>query len=59
MSGRSGVVGVGVVGQMIIGAGLIWDLTYDGHSHNPKALAERVLGKLEKFFSTHAIPLPH
>ena len=43
MSGRSGVLGVGVIGQMVIGAGIVWDLTYDGKSHDPIALAKRVI----------------
>ena len=58
MSGRSGVVGIGVVGQMVVGAGIVWDLTHDGKSHDPIALAERVLTGLEKFFVGHGIPLP-
>ena len=58
MSGRSGVIGVGVIGQMVIGAGIVWDLTYDGNSHDPIALAQRVLTKLEQFFTTHDIALP-
>ena len=56
MSGRSGVVGIGVVGEMVVGAGVLWDLTYDGTSHDPIALAERVLAKLEGFFVAHGIP---
>ena len=56
VSGRSGVLGVGVVGQMILGAGILWDLTYDGVSHDPIALAQRVLAKLEDFFVAHGIP---
>lgn len=55
LSGRSGVVGIGVVGEMVVGSGIVWDLTYDGASHNPIALAERVLGKLEKFLVAHGI----
>ena len=55
VSGRSGVVGIGVVGEMVVGAGILWDLTYDGTSHDPIALAERVLAKLEKFFVAHSI----
>jgi ABC-type uncharacterized transport system permease subunit len=58
MSGRSGVLGIGVIGQMVIGAGIVWDLTYDGNSLDPMALAERVMGKLEKFFVAHGIALP-
>jgi hypothetical protein len=56
VSGRSGVLGVGVLGQMILGAGILWDLTYDGVSHDPIALGQRVLAKLESFFVTHGIP---
>ena len=56
MSGRSGVVGIGVVGEMVLGAGVVWDLTYDGTSHNPIPLAERLLLKLEGFFVAHGIP---
>jgi hypothetical protein len=56
VSGRSGVIGVGVIGQMVLGAGIVWDLTYDGVSHDPLALAQRVLAKLEKFFVSHGIP---
>lgn len=55
VSGRSGVVGIGVVGEMVVGAGILWDLTYDGARHDPIALAERVLDKLEKFFVAHSI----
>lgn len=55
LSGRSGVVGIGVVGMMVVGTGIVWDLTYDGASHDPIALAERVLGKLEKFLVEHDI----
>ncbi len=55
VSGRSGVVGIGVVGEMVVGAGILWDLTYDGTSHDPIALAERGLAKLEKFFLAHSI----
>ena len=55
VSGRSGVVGIGVVGEMVVGAGILWDLTYDGTSHNPISLAERVLAKLEEFFVAHNI----
>ena len=55
VSGRSGVVGIGVVGEMVIGAGILWDLTYDGAAHVPISLAERVLAKLEEFFVAHRI----
>lgn len=55
LSGRSGVVGIGVVGEMVVGAGILWDLTYDGTSHDPISLAERVLAKLEEFFVAHGI----
>ncbi len=55
VSGRSGVVGIGVVGEMVVGAGILWDLTCDGTSHDPIALAVRVLAKLEKFFVAHSI----
>jgi hypothetical protein len=55
LSGRSGVAGIGVVGEMVVGAGIVWDLTYDGASLDPIALAERVLAKLEKFFVAHGI----
>lgn len=55
LSGRSGVVGIGVVGEMVVGAGIVWDLTYDGASHDPIALAERVIAKLEKFFVARGI----
>ncbi len=55
VSGRSGVVGIGVVGEMVVGAGILWDLTYDGASHDPIALSERVLAKLEAFFVAHGI----
>jgi len=55
VSGRSGVVGIGVVGEMVVGAGILWDLTYDGTSNDPIALAERVLAKLENFFVAHSI----
>lgn len=58
VSGRSGIVGIGVVGKMVVGAGIVWDLTYDGTSHDPIDLAERVLARLEKFFVAHGIPLP-
>jgi hypothetical protein len=54
-SGRSGIIGIGVVGQMVVGAGLLWDLTYDGVSHDPIALADRVLAKLDKYFVAHGI----
>ena len=56
VSGRSGVFGVGVIGQMVLGAGIVWDLTYDGVSHDPIALGQRVLAKLEDFFMSHGIP---
>jgi hypothetical protein len=55
VSGRSGVLGVGVLGQMILGAGILWDLTYDGVSHDPIGLGQRVLAKLEAFFVSHGI----
>lgn len=55
MSGRSGVMGIGMVGQMMVGAGILWVLTYDGTFHDPIALAGRVLAKLEKFFIAHSI----
>ncbi len=55
VSGRSGIIGIGVIGEVVIGAGIIWDLTYDGTSHDPIALAERVLAKLEQFFVAHGI----
>lgn len=55
VSGRSGVVGIGVVGEMVVGAGILWDLTYDGTSHDPISLADRVLAKLEEFFVAHNI----
>lgn len=55
VSGRSGIVGIGVVGEMVVNAGILWDLTYDGTSHNPISLAERVLAKLEEFFAAHSI----
>ena len=55
LSGRSGVVGIGVVGEMVVGTSIVWDLTYDSASHDPIALAERVLAKLEKFFVAHGI----
>jgi len=54
-SGRSGVVGIGVVGEMVVNAGILWDLTYDGTSHDPISLAERVLATLEEFFDAHSI----
>jgi hypothetical protein len=57
LSGRSGVIGVGVIGEMVLGAGIVWDLTYDGVSHDPIALAQRVLAKLENFFVSHGIPM--
>ena len=56
VSGRSGVIGIGVIGEMVVGAGILWDLTYDGTSHDPIALAQRVLAELEKFFIAHGIP---
>lgn len=59
ISGRSGIIGIGVIGEMVIGAGILWDLTYDGTSHDPIALAERVLAKLEEFFITHGISTAH
>lgn len=55
ISGRSGVVGVGVVGEMVVGTGILWDLTYDDTSHDPISLAERVLATLESFFVAHDI----
>ena len=55
VSGRSGIIGIGVIGEMVIGAGILWDLTYDGTSHDPIALAERVLARLEQFFVAHGI----
>lgn len=55
LSGRSGVVGIGVVGEMVVGASIMWDLTYDGVSHDPIALAGRVLAKLETFFVAYGI----
>ncbi len=55
VSVRSGVIGIGVVGEMVVGAGILWDLTYDGTSHDPIALSERVLAKLEAFFDAHGI----
>lgn len=58
VSGRSGVLGVGVIGQMVLGAGIVWDLTYDGVSHDPIVLAQRVIAKLEDFFVSHGIPTP-
>jgi hypothetical protein len=54
LSTHSGIVGIGIVGEMVVGA-ILWDLTYDGISLDPIALAERVLAKLEKFFVAHGI----
>lgn len=55
LSGRSGVLGIGVLDEMVLDTGIVWDLTYDGASHDPIALAKRVLAKLEKFFVAHGI----
>lgn len=56
VSGRSGVLGVGMIGKMILGTGIVWDLMYDGVSHDPIVLGQRVLTKLESFFMSHGIP---
>ena len=57
VSGRSGIVGFGVVGEMVVAGDKPWDLTYDGVSHDPIALAERVLATLENFFVAHGISI--
>jgi len=56
LSGRSGLIGVGMVGAMMVGAGEEWDLTYDGVPVDPLDLGERVLSKLAAFFVAHGLP---
>jgi len=56
LSGRSGIVGIGIVGEMIVGLGKQWDLTYDGVPVNPVSLGERILSKLEAYFLANNLP---
>lgn len=57
ISRRSGLVGFGMVGAMMVGAGEQWDLTYDGAPVDPVALGERVLSKLEVHFVANGLPV--
>jgi phosphoglycolate phosphatase-like HAD superfamily hydrolase len=48
-------VGVGKVGEMMVGAGDTWLLESGGRKVDVGRLAERVIKKWESFFSTHAM----
>jgi hypothetical protein len=55
LSGRSGLVGVGTIGQMMVGASEEWDLTWDGVPIDPIRLGECVLARLEAYFTSHGL----
>jgi len=56
LSGRSGLIGVGMIGAMMVGSWAQWDLTYDGICVDPVALGERLLTKLEGYFVASGLP---